>query len=660
MTVRLIAIPVPHVKRVVFLRKGWSRMKKQRLFFAVQADACSESYRDAVEDILQFLGCAVSDSAVSLVLEQTAENKLEVLHTNGGVKIRYAKPCQLFRGIGLAVEQLRAGTCEDVTEIPAHDLLAPMIDCSRNAVVLPEKVKELIRYIAVMGYDSLMLYTEDVYEVEGYPYFGYMRGRYTADELRDIDRYALRFGIEVIPCIQTLGHLNTALRWASFGEMRDTEHILLADEPKTYDFIEAIIKTLSSIFTSRRIHIGMDESAQLGTGQHMQKHGYEPALDIMQRHLEKVTTLCRQYGLSPIMWSDMFFYTAEDGSHRYYYDLEPPISPKAYEMVPEDTTIVYWDYYHGTSEDYQKRIEMHQKFPCSMMFAGGAWKWVGFAPGNLFSYRLSAEAIDACLKTGVRQVLVTAWGDGGNECSTFAILPILQLYAEGFYAQKTDKEWVSQRLEATTGVSLEDFLLLDLPNAMEGYEGLMPNNYAKYMLYQDVLFGFYDKHVTPDYREAYRAHAERLQKVAVNNPMLQMRFDTLAALCSVLEFKAVAGIELKAAYDNNNRERLQEYADTVLPEIKARLEVFRERMERQWLDENKAFGYEVTDIRIGGLQARLDFAIRQLKWYLDGSLDRIEELEQERLFIDCRTDQDWPQLSLGFYQWSQIVTGGLM
>ena len=59
-----------------------------------------------------------------------------------------------------------------------------------------------------------MLYTEETYELPGEPHFGYLRGRYTADELREIDRVADRLGIEMIGCIQTLGHLGHLLRVA--------------------------------------------------------------------------------------------------------------------------------------------------------------------------------------------------------------------------------------------------------------------------------------------------------------------------------------------------------------------------------------------------------------------------------------------------------------
>ena len=68
-------------------------------------------------------------------------------------------------------------------------MLGVMLDCSRNAVLKPEKVKEFARIIRKMGYDTLMLYTEDTYEIESQPYFGYLRGKYTKEELKDIDKY---------------------------------------------------------------------------------------------------------------------------------------------------------------------------------------------------------------------------------------------------------------------------------------------------------------------------------------------------------------------------------------------------------------------------------------------------------------------------------------
>ena len=76
-----------------------------------------------------------------------------------------------------------------------------MLDCSRNAVMKVESVKRMVDCLQKMGYNALELYCEDTYEVGEEPYFGYLRGRYTGEEIREIDGYAKAHGIELIPCI---------------------------------------------------------------------------------------------------------------------------------------------------------------------------------------------------------------------------------------------------------------------------------------------------------------------------------------------------------------------------------------------------------------------------------------------------------------------------
>ena len=62
-----------------------------------------------------------------------------------------------------------------------------MLDMSRNAVMKVEEVKNFILILKRMGYNSLQLYTEDTFEIEGEPFFGYMRGRYSIEELKEIE-----------------------------------------------------------------------------------------------------------------------------------------------------------------------------------------------------------------------------------------------------------------------------------------------------------------------------------------------------------------------------------------------------------------------------------------------------------------------------------------
>ena len=101
-----------------------------------------------------------------------------------------------------------------------------MLDMSRNAVMKPEEVKKYARLLKSLGYNMIQLYTEDTYEVDGEPYFGYLRGRYSQEELKEVVSYCEGLDMEVIPCIQTLAHLNQIFRWRAYEPMLDCADIL--------------------------------------------------------------------------------------------------------------------------------------------------------------------------------------------------------------------------------------------------------------------------------------------------------------------------------------------------------------------------------------------------------------------------------------------------
>ena len=130
--------------------------------------------------------------------------------------------------------------------------LGVMLDCSRNAVMNTDTLKQFIILLEKLGYNFLELYTEDTYEIEGEPYFGRLRGGYKKTELKEIDAFCKSHGIELIPCIQTLGHLEKIFEWSAYADVHDADGILLVEEEKTYALIEKMFATVSECFTSRK------------------------------------------------------------------------------------------------------------------------------------------------------------------------------------------------------------------------------------------------------------------------------------------------------------------------------------------------------------------------------------------------------------------------
>ena len=132
-------------------------------------------------------------------------------------------------------------------KIKNYDAFGVMLDMSRNAVMSVEALKKYFAILKKMGYNCVMLYTEDTYEVEGEPYFGYMRSRYSEKDMRELDDYADMFGIEMIPCIQTLAHLQEVVKWTGvYRDITDYDACLLVGEEKTYDTM-ALFHEISDI-----------------------------------------------------------------------------------------------------------------------------------------------------------------------------------------------------------------------------------------------------------------------------------------------------------------------------------------------------------------------------------------------------------------------------
>ncbi|MBE6677403.1 MAG: beta-N-acetylhexosaminidase [Ruminococcaceae bacterium] len=594
---------------------------------------------------------SLADDGISL--EAVKGERFKIALTEEKASVTYKQKADIFCGAFMLANKKQGFS--DVFE-NRFELCGAMLDNSRNSVTNLKQLKEYTAYSAAFGLNCLYLYNEDTFEIEGEPYFGYMRDRYTAAEIKEIHDFAATFGVETVPCIQTLAHLNQALRWYCYAPITDMGDTMLADEEKTYELIEKMVAAWRSVCSTEHINIGMDEAHFLGRGKHLDKHGAEAKFDIMCRHLKRVAEICEKYGFKPMMWSDMFFRIAFGG---YYSD--EGIDPELLAKVPKNVTLAYWDYYSTDREKYIKQLDKHALFDNEIAFAGGAWKWSGFTPSINHSWKVSEIVLDEIKTRGVGKVMATCWGDDGAECLSATILPVLALY--GAHRLKDGKEAARLAEENTLdacGYTVDEFFKLCRPSVTPA-ENLTPYaNPTKYLFYNDPLKGMFDKHTTADFSKFYADCAEELKQLSTKDSRFRYLFDVQAKLCSVLELKATLGAELKAAYDKGDKAELKRLQEEVLPAIFSRTEGFYEAFRNGWMKESRPGGFDTQDIRIGGMQKRCLAAMRTVADYLAGKIDRIEELEQDRLYFDCRGEGSDKCLTIGYNNYKAIATSNIL
>lgn len=501
-----------------------------------------------------------------------------------------------------------------------------MLDMSRNAVMKVSRVKQMMDYLAKMGYNTLSLYCEDTYEIKSQPYFGYMRGRYTGAEIKELDAYAKSKGIELVPCVQTLAHFTATKKNLQLGSMFDVNDILLVGEEKTYQFIEDIFKTIAENFTSRNVNIGMDEAHFVGLGKYLDKNGYRNRFDILMEHLNKVGEIAKKYGFNAHMWSDMFFRLGGNGE---YYVPEANIPNEVKKMVPENVSQCYWDYYHYEKEVYDAMFKAHEGFGGEIWFAGGAWCWSGFAPNNGKTLLTTRAAMQSVREHGVKHVLITMWGDNGRECSPFALLP--SLYAAKQYADGNfDDEKIAEDFYKLFGVRFDDFTLLDLPNKTKPTDQTSTGNPCKALLYCDAFMGILDKLVEETPSIPYAQYAQTLAAAAKRMGEFRYMFDVSAKLCEILAIKAELGVKTRKAYKNGDKTALAALVNDYYALVPL-LDEFHKIFYKLWHTDNKPQGWEVQDARLGGLSRRIQTCAERLGAYLNGELKHIPELEEEVL-----------------------------
>ncbi|MDQ0972557.1 hexosaminidase [Neobacillus niacini] len=571
-------------------------------------------------------------------------------------EICYQEKIHFFRALGLWLQEFEESNQFEIIEEPQFKTNGVMVDCSRNAVLTLEGIQTLLRKMALMGLNIVMMYTEDTFSVEKYPYFGYMRGRYTEKELQACDDYADAFGIEMIPCIQTLAHLAEALKWNYAASIRDTTDILLADHEETYIFIEDMLKAASRPYRSKRIHIGMDEAHQLGLGKYLEEHGYEKRFDIMNKHLERVVSLAEKLSLKPMIWSDMYFRLGSKTGN--YYDLHSNIPDDVIESMPKDVQFVYWDYYHTDEEFYRTFLQKHKEFGSEPIFAGGVWTWNGIAPNYGKTVVTTNAALAACKKEGINEVFATMWGDNGAETHSDAGLAGLQLFAEHGYRQDVSDDHLARRFSFCTGGNWEDFLSLNEFDETPGVskDNLHESHPSKFLLWQDVLIGLYDENIRAlPLNDHYKGLADRLEKAINRNNEFSEMFSFYTQLAHVLSIKAEIGIQLKEAYDRKDKTGVAQI-NTKIDMLRNMIDDLRKLHRTLWFSSNKPFGWEVIDIRYGGVLSRLETAEYRLRLWLDGNIAAIEELEEERLYFDAPWKM--PNGALGRNSYHRIVTAG--
>ena len=589
-----------------------------------------EELKASLGILLPEIGAELTDGAADLTVtvKSSEEDVLKVEKTGNSATLTYGGGiARAHRGFAKLVSAVKAGEEVSCEEHPFCKANGAMIDVSRANVLNLDTVKFMMRKMALMGQNQLMLYTEDILEVKARPYFGYMRGRYSVAEIKELDAYAISLGIELIPCLELFSHMSAVLQWPAAGAYKDTPLTLYVGKQETYDFISDVLDAIANTFTSRKLHMGFDETHDMGTGSYFHHNGKIDTKELFFEHLKRVSGMAIERGFEPMIWSDMPFYFAGKDLEGYrVYDSRIVLPDNIGELFA-GARPVYWAYGDQGAENFEKILEQHKKIPGETMFAGGVWVWSGFAPNYTISKKATISALAACKKKGIREALATVWTNG-SEGSTILTLAGMTWFADIDYVGEYNEESVKKCFaDATGGLNIDDFMLL------EALEHPTEDAFCatRALCYNDPMIPLVDAHIPEGgVGKHYEKTTEAIRAVADKQGEFSPAFLLLLRLSELLMDKADFGVKLKEAYDKQDKDALRALVtlcDTLMEKIKAQ----REQHKTTFFTYNKSFGWELHDMRYGMMLMRFETTKERIEDYLSGKVACLEELEEERL-----------------------------
>jgi hexosaminidase len=270
-------------------------------------------------------------------------------------------------------------------------------DISRGPIPTLDYIKKQIRILAAYKVNLFALYMEHVFDFKSQPLMAPKEAALTPDQIREIVQYAARYHVTILPEQQAFGHLHHALKYEIYSDVVETPHghVLTPTNEKSYEFIRALYAELVPLFPGPFLHIGADETFELGQGQTKARVAQVGLGRVYMEHLQKLHEILQPYHKQLMFWGDI--------AVKY---------PELLTILPKDIIAVPWDY--DAKPDYNAILKPYKDAGLPIMVAPGASDWNAIWPNLDVAYINIRNFVRDGQKVGAIGMLNTTWDDDGE------------------------------------------------------------------------------------------------------------------------------------------------------------------------------------------------------------------------------------------------------
>ena len=283
-----------------------------------------------------------------------------------------------------------------IRDWPAMKYRGIQDDLSRGPFPTMEFLKHQIRVFAAFKVNIYSPYIEHTLLFSDHPLTAPAGSSLSPEDVRELVRYAGQYHITVVPEQEAFGHLHHILKYDLYKDVVETPngHVLAPGQPGTMPLIKDWFTQIAEEFPSPFLHIGADETFDLGQGRtrpEVMAKGYGPVyVDFLNQIHDTLKPLNRRL----VFWGDI-------GSD--------PVAPA---KLPKDMIAVPWNYWD--TKGFEKMLEPFAKQGIETWVAPGDGNWnevyasARTAFGNIQGFVRDGQ------KMGSTGALVAVWNDDGE------------------------------------------------------------------------------------------------------------------------------------------------------------------------------------------------------------------------------------------------------
>ena len=264
-------------------------------------------------------------------------------------------------------------------------------------------------------------YFEHTLQYSGDPLAAPPGSSLTRAEARELAAFASHLHIMIVPEQEAFGHLHHVLQYEKYAGVAETPHgyVIAPGQPGTLPLIQSWFTQIAGDFPSPFLHIGADETFDLGTGR--------TKADVASR------------GLGPV-YADFLtaIHATLEPLHRrllFWGDVAGS-DPAAIERLSKDMIAIPWIYWH--QDNYDSNILPFKKAGIETWVAPGDANWRVVYPIGRTALDNIAGFVESGQRLGSTGELTTVWDDDGEGLFNQDWFGVLFGAAAGWQPGKSD------------------------------------------------------------------------------------------------------------------------------------------------------------------------------------------------------------------------------